>query len=78
MTSGRFRLQRETPSQLIRRPNAHAPPRCAIATSSACAAALAVTQSCVEYWAARRESLDLTALVIEGLDHLKTGFAEAP
>lgn len=41
------------------------------------AAALAVIQSCVEYWAARRESLDLTALVIEGLEHLKAGFAEA-
>ena len=40
------------------------------------AAALAVIQSCVEYWAARRESLDLTALVIEGLEQLKAGFAE--
>jgi AcrR family transcriptional regulator len=42
------------------------------------AAALAVIQSCVEYWAARRESLDLTGLVIDGLEQLKSGFAEAP
>lgn len=41
------------------------------------AAALAVIQSCVEYWAARRESLDLTGLVIDGLEQLKAGFAEA-
>lgn len=42
------------------------------------AAALAVIQSCVEYWAARRESLDLTELVIGGLEQLRAGFAEAP
>lgn len=42
------------------------------------AAALAVIQSCIEYWAARRESLDLTDLVIDGLEQLKAGFAEAP
>ena len=41
------------------------------------AAALAVIQSSIEYWAARRESLDLTELVIEGLEQLKAGFAEA-
>jgi len=41
------------------------------------AAALAVIQACVEHWAARRESLDLTELVIEGLEQLKAGFAEA-
>jgi AcrR family transcriptional regulator len=41
------------------------------------AAALAVIQSTIEYWAARRESLDLTGLVIDGLEQLKTGFAEA-
>jgi AcrR family transcriptional regulator len=42
------------------------------------AAALAVIQSTIEYWAARRETLDLTDLVIDGLEQLKTGFAEAP
>lgn len=42
------------------------------------AAALAVIQSCVEYWAARRESLDLTELVIGGLEQLQAGFAETP
>jgi AcrR family transcriptional regulator len=42
------------------------------------AAALAVIQSCIEYWAARRESLDLTGLVAEGLEQLRSGFTEAP
>jgi AcrR family transcriptional regulator len=42
------------------------------------AAALAVIQSCIEHWAARRESLDLTELVIGGLEQLRAGFAEAP
>ena len=39
------------------------------------AAALAVVQSCIEHWAARRENADLTALVLSGLDELKSGFA---
>ena len=42
------------------------------------AAALAVIQACIELWAARRESLDLTELVIDGLEQLQAGFAEAP
>jgi AcrR family transcriptional regulator len=42
------------------------------------AAALAVIQSCIEHWAARRESLDLTELVIGGLEQLRAGFAEVP
>jgi AcrR family transcriptional regulator len=42
------------------------------------AASLAVIQACIEHWAARRESMDLTTLVIDGLQQLKAGFAEAP
>ena len=41
------------------------------------AAALAVIQGCVEFWAASRESLDLGDLVLSGLDQLKAGFPEA-
>ena len=41
------------------------------------AAALAVIQACIEHWAARRESLDLTRLVLSALDQLKSGFTEA-
>lgn len=56
----------------FRRPRADDPRPRLLAT-----AALAVIQSSIEYWAARRESLDLTELVIEGLEQLKAGFAEA-
>ena len=40
-------------------------------------ATLAVVQACIEHWAAKRESLDLTELVIDGLEQLKAGFGEA-
>ena len=57
----------------FRRPRADDPRPRLLAT-----AALAVIQSCIEFWAARRESLDLTELVIGGLEQLQAGFAEAP
>lgn len=40
------------------------------------AAVLAVTQSCIEHWAARKDSPDLTGLALAGLEDLKSGFAE--
>lgn len=38
-------------------------------------AALAVVQASIEHWAASKDSPDLTALVLAGLDHLKAGFS---
>lgn len=39
------------------------------------AAALAVVQASIEQWAASRDNPDLTALVLAGLEHLKSGFS---
>lgn len=38
-------------------------------------AALAVVQASIEDWASRRDNPDLTALVLAGLEHLKSGFS---
>lgn len=42
------------------------------------AATLAVIQACVEHWVAQKENPDLSALVIEALEHLAAGFPESP